>query len=580
MANFNSVPTIHAPRSRFNMSFSHKTSGNVGTLYPFYLQEIYPGDTFEVDATFVTRLASAYLKPVMDDLFLDVYYFFVPGRLCFDKFQEIFGENTQSAWVQSSPVAAPTLNADVGTDPGDYKNIVAPGSVADHFGLPLTIIPNADDPDSPIIKYLPKGINILPFRAFATLYNDWFRDENIVPPMHINKSTADANEWLNGSSWSANNYCGMCPKVAKFHDYFTSSLPGPQKGDAVQIPLNLGTSGFMHIRADEPYLWSSDKQKQPNLVLDSFGSNNSYGLYAASNPTSGSGIVKGDIGPVGTGSGSDITLGKLVSTNLGVDLPTTANATVNDLRFAFQLQKILERAARSGSRYTEFLLSAFNVLSPDARLQRSEYLGGKRMPLSVQQVAQTSSTSDTSTLAELGAFSLSSGKAGYTKGFVEHGYVIGVFAIRQRHSYQQGIERFWSRSERFSYYDPAMCNIGEQPVYKDEIFGLHSSVNDPINSTPFGYQEAWADLRYRPNYVTGAMRSDSPTSLDIWHFADDYANAPTLNKAWLEETPEYVDRTIAVPSSSMDQFIFDIYIKNIGTRRLPTYSVPSLIDHH
>lgn len=436
------------------------------------------------------------------------------------------------------------------------------GTVADHFGLPLC---------SPASStYLPDGINVLPFRAFALIYDEWFRDENIIAPMHIQKGGSSSAEYLNENPWSASNYTGKCPKVAKFHDYFTSALPGPQKGDAVSIP----------VTGQAPIIGSA--------VTHSLGPN---GVIFSDSSFTGSGNLRAfwlndamAAGPLGKGvsvAGSNASTTVLSDTNLVADLSASGvMATVNDLRYAFQLQKILERSARAGTRYTEYLLSAFGVESPDARLQRPEYLGGKRMPLSTQQVAQTSSTTSDGTLAELGAFSLSNGKCGYTKGFVEHGYVIGVFAIRQRHTYQQGIEKFWSRSDRFSFYDPSFANIGEQPVYKDEIFGLHSQINDPINGTPFGYQEAWADLRYRPNVVTGQMRSDAQNSLDIWHFGDDYANAPTLNKQWLEETPVYVDRTIAVPSTSMDQFIFDFYFNQIGTRRLPTYSVPSLIDHN
>jgi len=565
MANFNTVPQIHAPRSRFDMSFSHKTSGNVGTLYPIYLQEIYPGDVFDVNASIVTRLSSAYLRPVMDDLYLDVYFFFVPSRLCFDKWQQIFGENTASAWVQSNPVVAPQIPAD--NNPA--FNEVVEGGVADHFGLPL------NDPASG--RFLPTGINVIPFRAFALIWNEWFRDENIIAPMHIQKGDTNNYEYLNTNAWSANNYTGLCPKVAKFHDYFTSALPGPQKGDAVSIPV----SGLAPLTAKGvDYSIPVNTNSYVHLYPDNMDSSGSYVNILAA----GGSIAGGDFGSLFKHNNSASTYSAIdkLNTNLYADLSASGvMATVNDLRYAFQLQKILERSARSGSRYTEYLLAAFGVQSPDARLQRPEYLGGKRMPLSVQQVAQTSRTdSEPNALASLGAFSLSNGKCGYTKGFVEHGFVIGVMCLRQRHSYQQGIEKFWSRSTRFSYYDPTFANIGEQPVYKDEIFGIHGQSGDSINGTPFGYQEAWADLRYRPNYITGDMRSDSSTSFDIWHFADDYSNAPTLNASWLQETPEYVDRTIAVPSSSMDQFIFDIYFKNIGTRRLPMFSVPSLIDHN
>lgn len=518
MANFNSVPTIHAPRSRFNMSFSHKTSGSVGNLYPMYLQEIYPGDVFEVDTSYVARLSSAYIKPPMDDLYLDIYYFFVPSRLVFDKWQQIFGENRDSAWVQSTPVSAPTLPADVAATNYNY---VAVGSVADHFGLPINDPVGSD--------YLPDGINVLPFRAFALIYDEWFRDENIIAPMYIQKSGTSSAEYLNNNAWSANNYTGMCPKVAKFHDYFTSALPGPQKGDDVSIPV----SGYA------PVIGSSSLHSTGgyNLMFNATTFTGSGAHYLTGNYSTSSLGTRGDLGIHSGASDTGLFEHPVNQTNLVADLGASGvMASVNDLRYAFQLQKILERSARSGTRYTEYLLSAFGVQSPDARLQRPEYLGGKRLPLSVQQVAQTSSTSSDGTLAELGAFSLSTGKAGFTKGFVEHGFVIGTFCIRQRHTYQQGIEKFWSRSDRFSYYDPTFANIGEQPVYKDEIYGIHGTINEPINGSPFGYQEAWADLRYRPNMVTGQMRSAAPNSFDIWHFADDYANAPTLNKQWLEET--------------------------------------------
>lgn len=561
---FNTVPTIHAPRSRFDMSFSHKTSGNVGTLYPCYIQEIYPGDVFDCTASIVTRLSSAYIRPVMDDLYLDMYFFFVPSRLVYDKWPEIFGENRDSAWAQASPKAAPVWSFDSSLD-GD----IVPGSVADHFGLPLTDILNS--------KYLPNGINILPFRAFALIYDEWFRDENIIAPMDIQKgSFTHVVEYFNSSAWSSANYFGMCPKVAKFHDYFTSCLPGTQKGDAVTLPIR-GNAPLTAKGTDYniPTVTNGHMNLRPSSITT--GTRVIYGTEGT--------IAGGDFGAMQyvvnggtTGYNNDSWI-----TNLYADLTAAGvQATVNDLRYAFQLQKILERSARSGSRYTEYLLSAFSVKSPDARLQRPEYLGGKRMPLSVQQVAQTArdDSAGVETLASLGAFSLSNGKCGYSKGFVEHGFVIGCMCVRQRHTYQQGIEKFWSRSERFSYYDPTFANIGEQPVYKDELYALQSYNNIPIRSTPFGYQEAWADLRYRPNMITGQMRSDAANSLDIWHFGDDYANAPTLNKQWLEETPDYVDRTIAVPSGSLDQFIFDIYFKNIGTRRLPTWSIPSLIDHN
>lgn len=272
------------------------------------------------------------------------------------------------------------------------------------------------------------------------------------------------------------------------------------------------------------------------------------------------------------------------STNMVADLENAGQFNVTDLRYAFQLQRILERAARTGTRYTEYLMGAFGVSSPDARLQRAEYLGGKRMPLSVQQVAQTTpGTSEGESLGSLGAFSLSNGRCGFQKGFVEHGFIIGVACIRQHHTYQQGVERMWQRHARFDYYDPILANISEVPVYRSELYAATKPQNDAaLDADVFGYQEAWYDLRQRKSQVTGQMRTNNTTSFDIYHYADFYANAPHLNKQFITEIPDYVDRTLAVKYtlSGADQFIVDIYHKQTAIRVLPTYSIPGLVDHH
>lgn len=547
---FNTVPTIHASRSRFDLSFDHKMSGSVGTLYPCYLQEIYPGDTFSCKANIVTRLTSTYLRPVMDNLFLDMYFFFVPSRLCYDKWQEVFGENRESAWAQQDEVLVPTATS--GT--------IASKSVGDYLGLPVGTIP--------------AGVNILPFRAFALIYDEWFRDENLCEPMLVQKGSRTTSEKYNNNDWGPGNYFGKLPKVAKFHDLFTSSLPSTQKGTDVTVPLgNLAKV----VPMGDPMV-TEDSQK----YMHNFGSGNFIGL--TSNQTadmflktynrSGTGFhkVMGEVN-ITPGDRADI-----IGWNLYADLAhAEGGLNVPEIRYAFQLQKILERSARAGTRYTEYILSAFGVQSPDSRLQRPEYLGGKRMPLSVQQAVQSVRGADNE-LGALGGFSLSNNVCGYSKGFVEHGFVVGVMCIRQHHTYQQGIPKLFQRHSRFDYYDPILANISEQPVYRSEIFCDETSVT--LDDTVFGYQEAWYDLRSRPSTIAGDMRSASSTSLDIWHYGDDYSVAPTLSQAFIEETPAFVDRTIAVKSTALDQFIFDIYYQQSAVRCLPTYSIPGLVDHH
>ena len=537
---FNTVPTIKHSRSRFDLSHSHKTAINAGELVPFLVQEIYPGDSFDIDSKAVVRATSAFLKPVMDDCFLDMFYFFVPNRLVDNNWQAVMGENTQSAWAPAGTAQAPVT----------YPSTAVPvGSIADYMGIPTNMQFTKDK--SP-------AINIYPFRAFALIWNDWFRDENVAPPMAIQKSSGSSSEVINPNAWSVTNYMGMPPKVAKVHDYFTSALPEPQKGNAQSIvgtqlypviPVNVETGNLISQQTKVVVAGPSTPVSTP-AALTTNATSYLVGSAPAGAPT---------------------------STFLGFDNLFARNdqgISVNDLRLSVQLQKQLERDARSGSRYIEYIRAAFGVDAGDYRLQRPEFLGGSRNPISIQQVPQTSQGTAESPLAELGAYSLSMGSARAKKGFVEHGFVIGVMCIRQYHTYQQGVERFWRRRNRIDYYDPVFQSIGEQPVYQNELYAL--SARDDV----FGYQEAWADLRYRPNRVSGKMRSTVTESLDIWHFGDEYSSAPVLNQAFINETPQFIDRTLAVPSTSEPQFILDIRINEYATRCLPTYSVPSLLDHH
>ena len=414
--------------------------------------------------------------------------------------------------------------------------------------------------------------------------------------MQIQKGEAASSEKLNNDAWSPNNYLGKCPNVAKFHDYFTTCLPSPQKGDPVEIgtvridPRILPVAGLGSLN-DSGF---SSSELFPNddvtkLLLSRAGytppiSYQGVGPVHISNDGSLSGGVTGDlfanqIGYMNVDSTTRTTATNAFFDNLGAYDPGTVayGINVNDLRLAIQTQKMLEKDARGGTRYREYILSHFGVSVADSRVQVPEFLGGKRSPLNVQQVAQTSQNTADSPLASLGAYSLSFGKAGFSKGFTEHGYIIGCMCLRYHHTYQQGVERYAFRKDRLDFYDPVFANIGEQPVYKKELFASAGA------NEVFGYQEPWADLRYRPSRVSGQLASKSTNTLDIYHFGDEFANAPTLSEGFINETDSNFSRTIAIDdakANDSDQFVFDIYIENDAIRELPVYSVPSLMDHN
>lgn len=549
-------------RSKFNRPQEIKTSFNAGDIIPFYVDEVLPGDTHSIDTSKVIRMQSL-LTPIMDNIYLDTYYFFVPNRLVWDHWQEFCGENKKSAWIESVERSVPQIKSPTSTG-------FTVGTIADYFGIPTGI------PDL--------SVSALPFRAYALIMNEWFRDQNLSDPLNIPTDDADQTG-TNGSEYINDVANGGKPfKAAKYHDYFTSALPSPAKGPDVTISL-----GEQAVVGNGNTLGLTRGNDLFSLGTSNGGSTNAFFRSSIGEPVSTTitGNVYGNIiGNVGVPTEEQLKeSGKPLSDSGLVTASGASLITIAQLRQAFQIQKFYEKSARGGTRYIEILKSMFGVTSPDARLQRPEYLGGNRLNININAVTQSSATGVTPQ-GNQAAYSLTTDKhSDFTRSFVEHGYIIGVMVARYDHTYQQGIEKFWSRKTKFQYYWPVFANLSEQPIRNKEIYAQGSNVINPATGKAyddevFGYQEAWAEYRYKPNRVSGEMRSQYAQSLDVWHLADDYNELPKLSDSWIREDKHNIDRTLAVTSSVSNQFFGDIYVKNETVRPMPVYSIPGLIDHH
>lgn len=548
-SHFSLLPRIDIGRSRFDRSASVKTSFNAGDVVPFYCEEVLPGDTFNVKTSRVVRMQTL-LTPMMDNVYLDTYYFFVPNRLTWEHWKEFCGENTQSAWIPETEYSIPQVTA-----PDGGWNV---GTIADYLGIP-TGVSNL-------------SVSALPFRAYALIMNEWFRDQNLQDPLLVPVDDATV-QGVNTATFVTDVAKGGKPFIAaKYHDYFTSCLPAPQKGPDVMIPVSQG-SNLPVIPLDKTIFDQGLGDLIKSLRFGSMGSSSpaTDGLLGW-NPTLNATTVKDS-------SGSGNTQEVFPSNLWAIDDGNVSSATINQLRLAFQIQKFYEKQARGGSRYTEIVRSFFGVTSPDARLQRPEYLGGNRVPINVNQVVQQSGTGESTSTPQgtvVGMSQTTDSHSDFTKSFTEHGFIIGVMVARYDHTYQQGLERFWSRKDKFDFYWPVFANIGEQAVKNKEIYAQGNAEDDEV----FGYQEAWAEYRYKPSRVTGEMRSSYAQSLDVWHLADDYEKLPSLSAEWIQENAKTIDRVLAVTSENSNQFFADIYVKNLCTRPMPMYSIPGLIDHH
>lgn len=562
-AGFNQVPRLDITRSRFKRRQDVKLTMNAGQLIPFYVDEVLPGDTFSIDQAAIIRMTTP-IFPVMDNCHMDIYYFNVPCRILWKNFKRFMGENDTGPWAQTQEYTIPQVKV-TGTaeKPAPYE-----GSIMDYMGIPTKVSKGANSAFS---------VNALPFRAYAMIWQEWFRDQNVDNPA-INSDadatvnyTDDETKGMDAATPDLeyilqNAYTGGRPlPVNKYHDYFTSALPSPQKaGEPVAIPLSGPARVALYNNPDFKEIFKGsigfkgNNNVSPGMYNKGYVGGNYENTYA---------IVSGqdESEPAGTST----------TAYLGADLSSVTTTTINQLRQAFQVQKYYEQLARGGSRYREMIYSLFHTKISDKTVQIPEYLGGTRITINMSQVIQTSGTTAESPQGNTAAVSVTPYNGSmFTKSFEEHGYVIGVCCIRHDHTYQQGLERMWSRKTNLDFYYPVFANLGEQAILKKELYLTGTETDEQA----FGYQEAWAEYRMKPNRISGKFRSNAKGTLDSWHYGDNYTETPSLSQAWMKEGDSEIQRTLAVDNEP--QFIMDTIIDNTSVRPMPMYSIPGLVDHH